>query len=81
MQIASKIEDIALSDEYFVKRNLYPNIDFYSGVILTALRIPKEMFTTIFVIGRTIGWITQWIESKEDKQSKIVRPRQLYKGM
>ncbi len=81
MQIASKIEDIALSDEYFVKRNLYPNIDFYSGVILTALRIPKEMFTAIFVIGRTIGWITQWIESREDKQSKIVRPRQLYKGM
>ena len=81
MQIASKIEEIALADEYFVKRNLYPNIDFYSGVILTALRIPKEMFTAIFVIGRTIGWITQWIESKEDKQSKIVRPRQLYKGM
>ena len=81
MEIASKIEEIALSDEYFVKRNLYPNIDFYSGVILTALKIPKEMFTAIFVIGRTIGWITQWIESIEDKQSKIVRPRQLYKGM
>jgi len=81
MQIASKIEEIALADEYFVKRNLYPNIDFYSGVILTALRIPKEMFTAIFVVGRTVGWITQWVESKEDKQSKIVRPRQLYKGM
>ncbi|MFT5661992.1 MAG: citrate synthase [Sulfurimonas sp.] len=81
MKIASKIEEIALSDEYFVKRNLYPNIDFYSGVILTALRIPKEMFTAIFVIGRTVGWITQWVESREDKQSKIVRPRQLYKGM
>lgn len=81
MQIASKIEEIALSDEYFVKRNLYPNIDFYSGVILTALKIPKEMFTVIFVIGRSVGWVAQWIESIEDKQSKIVRPRQLYKGM
>jgi citrate synthase len=80
MQIASKIEEIALNDEYFIKRNLYPNIDFYSGVILTALRIPKQMFTPIFVIGRTIGWITQWIEFKKDTQSKIARPRQLYKG-
>ena len=80
MQIAAKIEEVALSDEYFIKRNLYPNIDFYSGIILTALRIPKQMFTAIFVIGRTVGWITQWIEFKKDSESKIARPRQLYLG-
>lgn len=80
MEIASKIEEIALSDDYFISRKLYPNIDFYSGVILTALQIPKNMFTPIFVIGRTVGWITQWIEFKKDKTSKIARPRQLYIG-
>ena len=80
MEIASKIEEIALSDDYFVSRKLYPNIDFYSGVILTALQIPKNMFTPIFVIGRTVGWITQWIEFKKDTTSKIARPRQLYTG-
>jgi citrate synthase len=80
MQIASKIEEVALNDEYFIKRNLYPNIDFYSGIILTALRIPKQMFTAIFVIGRTVGWISQWIEFKKDDESKIARPRQLYIG-
>jgi citrate synthase len=80
MKIASKIEEVALNDEYFIKRKLYPNIDFYSGVILTALQIPKSMFTPIFVIGRTVGWITQWIEFKKDKENKIVRPRQLYVG-
>lgn len=80
MEIAGKIEEIALSDEYFVSRNLYPNIDFYTGIILTALQIPKSMFTPIFVIGRTVGWITQWIEFKQDKTSKIARPRQLYTG-
>lgn len=80
MAIAGKIEEIALSDEYFVSRNLYPNIDFYTGIILTALQIPKSMFTPIFVIGRTVGWITQWIEFKQDNTSKIARPRQLYTG-
>ncbi len=80
MQIASKIEEIALNDEYFIKRKLYPNIDFYSGVILTALKIPTSMFTPVFVIGRTVGWITQWIEFKKDEKSKIARPRQLYIG-
>ena len=80
MNIANKIEEIALSDEYFISRKLYPNIDFYSGVILTALQIPKPMFTPIFVIGRTIGWITQWIEFKKQKGNKIARPRQLYLG-
>ncbi len=80
MQIAQKIEEIALNDEYFISRKLYPNIDFYSGVILTALQIPKSMFTPVFVIGRTVGWITQWIEFKKDKKTKIARPRQLYVG-
>ena len=80
MKIASKIEEIALNDEYFVSRKLYPNIDFYSGVILTALQIPTSMFTPVFVIGRTVGWITQWIEFKKGKGIKIARPRQLYLG-
>ena len=80
MKIASKIEDIALNDEYFVTRKLYPNIDFYSGVILTALKIPTSMFTPMFVIGRTVGWIAQWLEYKEDAKAKIARPRQLYMG-
>ncbi|WP_345993976.1 citrate synthase [Sulfurimonas sp. HSL-1716] len=80
LQIAQKIEEIALNDEYFIKRKLYPNIDFYSGLILTALKIPKPMFPIIFVIGRSVGWITQWIELKHDKEMKIARPRQLYVG-
>lgn len=80
MKIARKIEEIALNDAYFVSRNLYPNIDFYTGIILTALKIPTSMFTPIFVIGRTVGWITQWIEFKKDETSKIARPRQLYLG-
>ena len=80
MEIAHKIEDIALNDEYFIKRNLYPNIDFYSGVIFTALGIPRSMFTPLFVIGRTVGWITQWIEFKKDRTMKIARPRQIYIG-
>jgi citrate synthase len=80
MAIAAKIEEIALNDEYFISRKLYPNVDFYTGIILTALKIPKNMFTPIFVIGRTVGWITQWIEFKKDPESKIARPRQLYTG-
>ena len=80
VKIAQRIEEIALTDEYFIKRKLYPNIDFYSGVILTALKIPRSMFTVIFVIGRTVGWITQWIELKHDKEMKIARPRQRYIG-
>ena len=80
MRIAQRIEEIALNDEYFIRRKLYPNIDFYSGIILTALRIPRSMFTPIFVIGRTVGWVTQWIEFKKAPESKIARPRQLYIG-
>ncbi len=80
LEIAKKIEEVALTDEYFIQRKLYPNIDFYSGLILTALKIPKNMFTIIFVIGRSVGWITQWIELKHDKEMKIARPRQRYTG-
>jgi citrate synthase len=80
LHIAEKIESIALNDDYFISRKLYPNIDFYSGLILTALKIPKEMFTIIFVLGRTVGWVTQWIELKQDKEMKIARPRQRYVG-
>lgn len=80
VEVANKIEEIALTDEYFVSRNLYPNIDFYSGLILQALKIPKEMFAVIFVIGRAPGWIAQWSELSRQKTVKIARPRQLYKG-
>ncbi|MGE4419136.1 MAG: citrate synthase [Sulfurimonas sp.] len=80
IEVANKIEKIALSDEYFISRSLYPNIDFYSGLILQALKIPKEMFAVIFVIGRTPGWIAQWSELNHQKTVKIARPRQLYIG-
>ena len=80
LKIAKKIEEIALNDEYFISRNLYPNVDFYSGLILKALIIPNDMFAVIFVIGRIPGWISQWIELKEQESIKIVRPRQLYVG-
>jgi citrate synthase len=80
MRVAKKIEEIALNDEYFIERKLYPNVDFYSGIILQALQIPKDMFAVIFVIGRTPGWIAQWIELKEQETMKIARPRQLYLG-
>jgi citrate synthase len=80
VEVANKIEEIALNDEYFVSRGLYPNIDFYSGLILQALKIPKEMFAVIFVIGRTPGWIAQWSELSRQKTIKIARPRQLYTG-
>lgn len=80
IKIANRIEEIALNDDYFVSRNLYPNVDFHSGLILKALGIPNNMFAVIFVIGRTPGWISQWIELKEQDTIKIVRPRQLYVG-
>jgi citrate synthase len=80
LDVAAAVEEAALSDDYFKQRGLYPNIDFYSGVILTALKIPVEMFTPIFVIGRTPGWLAQWSELKQDETAKIARPRQLYIG-
>jgi len=75
---AKELEEAALSDEYFVSRKLYPNVDFYSGVILRAIGIPKEMFTVMFAIGRMPGWIAQWYE--ESKFTRIGRPRQIYTG-
>lgn len=80
LQIAERIEHIALTDDYFIERKLYPNVDFYSGLILTALKIPKPMFTIIFVIGRATGWIAQWMELHTDPEMKIARPRQRYIG-
>ena len=78
LDIAKELEAVALEDEYFIQRKLYPNVDFYSGVILRALGIPKEMFTVIFAIGRMPGWIAHWYE--ESKATKISRPRQIYTG-
>jgi citrate synthase len=79
-EIAMKLEEIALKDDYFVERNLYPNVDFYSGLILSALGIPLNMFTVIFAIARTAGWISQWLELMEDGEQRIGRPQQLYIG-
>ena len=77
---AMELERIALEDEYFVSRNLYPNVDFYSGIILLAMGIPLNMFTVIFAMSRTVGWITHWNEMIQDPESRIGRPRQLYDG-
>ena len=80
LDTAMEIERIALEDDYFVSRNLYPNVDFYSGIILLAMGIPLNMFTVIFAMSRTVGWISHWKEMMSDPESKIGRPRQLYEG-
>ncbi|MBA8666851.1 citrate synthase [Holosporaceae bacterium 'Namur'] len=80
LQIAIELEKIALQDEYFIEKKLYPNVDFYSGIIYRALGIPTPMFTVMFAVARTAGWIAQWKEMIEDPQQKIGRPRQLYIG-
>jgi citrate synthase len=80
LDIAVELEKIALEDEYFIKRKLYPNVDFYSGLIYEALGLPSEMFTVMFAIGRTPGWVAQWREMLDDKEQKIARPRQVYIG-
>ncbi len=80
LETAMALEKVALEDEYFVERNLYPNVDFYSGIIFLAMGIPMNMFTVIFAMARTIGWISQWNEMMSDKDAKIGRPRQLYNG-
>jgi citrate synthase len=80
LDIAMRLEELALRDEYFVSRKLYPNVDFYSGVIYKALGIPVNMFTVMFAIGRLPGWIAQWLEMRRDPQFRIGRPRQLYTG-
>ncbi|WP_062560528.1 citrate synthase [Paracoccus aminovorans] len=80
LQVAKELERIALEDEYFVSKKLYPNVDFYSGIILEAMGFPTSMFTPIFALSRTVGWISQWKEMIADPQNKIGRPRQLYIG-
>jgi len=80
LDLAMDMEQIALKDEYFVSKKLYPNVDFYSGIIFRAIGIPVSMFTALFAVARTTGWIAQWREMIEDPQSKIGRPRQLYTG-
>ncbi|MBX9819960.1 citrate synthase [Afipia birgiae] len=80
LHVAMELEKIALSDEYFIQRKLYPNVDFYSGITLKAMGFPTSMFTVLFAVARTVGWISQWSEMIQDPQQKIGRPRQLYTG-
>jgi len=80
LDIAHELEDYGLNDEYFLSRNLYPNVDFYSGIIYRAIGIPKEMFTVMFALGRLPGWIAHWKEAREDPRFKLQRPRQIYIG-
>ncbi|MBU6362611.1 MAG: citrate synthase [Acidobacteria bacterium] len=80
LEIAVELESVALNDEFFIQRKLYPNVDFYSGLIYEALGIPSEMFTVMFAIGRAPGWVAQWLEMINDKEQKISRPRQVYVG-
>ena len=80
LEIAMELEKIALHDEYFIERKLYPNVDFYSGIIYKAMGIPASMFTVLFAVARTAGWVSQWKEMWEDQEFKITRPRQLYTG-
>nr|WP_295379972.1 citrate synthase [Pseudoxanthomonas sp.] len=80
LEVALKLEEAALKDDYFIQRKLYPNVDFYSGIIYKALKIPTEMFTVMFAIGRTAGWVAHWLEQQVDPEAKIGRPRQIYTG-
>jgi citrate synthase len=80
LDLATELEKRALDDDYFTSRKLYPNVDFYSGLIYEALSLPPEMFTVMFAIPRTSGWAAQWLEMIDDKEQKIARPRQIYTG-
>ncbi len=80
LELAMELENIALNDQYFIDKKLYPNVDFYSGIILKAMGFPTSMFTVLFAVARTVGWISQWKESIEDPMQRIGRPRQLYTG-
>ncbi|MFP5333675.1 MAG: citrate/2-methylcitrate synthase, partial [Actinomycetes bacterium] len=80
LDIAMRLEEIALNDDYFIERKLYPNVDFYTGLIYKAMGFPTPMFTVLFALGRLPGWIAQWREMIGDKQTKIGRPRQVYVG-
>jgi citrate synthase len=79
-ELALRLEEIALKDDYFIGRKLYPNVDFYSGIIYSALGIPRSMFTVLFAMARTAGWVAHWMEMISDPAMKIGRPRQLYTG-
>jgi citrate synthase len=79
-ELALRLEEIALKDEYFLQRKLYPNVDFYSGIIYRALNIPNNMFTVMFAIARTVGWVSHWMEMMNDPLQRIGRPRQVYMG-
>jgi citrate synthase len=81
LKVALELENIALNDPYFIERKLYPNVDFYSGITLKAMGFPTSMFTVLFAVARTVGWISQWSEMIEDPHQKIGRPRQLYTGV
>jgi citrate synthase len=79
-EVALQLEEMALHDDYFIEKKLFPNVDFYSGVILSAIGFPTSMFTALFALARTVGWIAQWNEMITDPDQKIGRPRQLYTG-
>ena len=79
-ELALRLEEIALRDEYFIERKLYPNVDFYSGIIYRALGIPENMFTVMFAIARSAGWVAHWLEMMAEPKQRIGRPRQLYRG-
>jgi len=79
-ELALALEEVALKDDYFIEKKLYPNVDFYSGIIYKALKIPENMFTVMFVIGRTAGWVSHWLEMMADPNNRIGRPRQIYTG-
>jgi len=81
LEIALELERIALQDDYFVSRKLYPNVDFYTGLIYRSMKFPMEFFTVLFAIARTAGWLAQWEEMLLDKEQKIARPRQIYVGV
>ena len=80
IEVAIELEKRAIDDEYFTSRKLYPNVDYYSGLLYEALRLPTDMFPVMFAIGRTSGWIAQWLEMVKDSEQKIARPRQIYTG-
>ena len=80
LKLAIELEKAALADDYFIKRKLYPNVDFYTGIVYRAIGIPLDMFTVMFAVGRTSGWVCQWREMMLENQRKIGRPRQLYVG-
>ncbi len=80
LQLAMELERIAMEDDYFIEKKLYPNVDFYSGITLSALGIPTNMFTVIFAMARTVGWISHWNEMIGDPKRRLCRPRQLYTG-